>query len=140
MPSQRLKAVERNGRPRFVSNGLSGAGFGMFCGAMAFLYVLVVRVAGIGDSSKPTISLVGLALLYLIGGPALGFLGGAVRTWLRGRWGRYAIGIGLAAIGGVMATPLIPGTKVPWGVLEYSVIVVVALTLGPLLAAQHDDK
>ena len=39
-----------------------------------------------------------------------------------------------------MTTPLIPGTKFPWGGLEYSVIVVSALTLGPLLAAQHNDE
>jgi hypothetical protein len=123
-----------------MSNGLSGAGFGMFCGAMALLYVLVVRVARIGDARKPAISLLGLALVYLVGGPALGFVGSAARTWLRGRWGRYTIGIGLAAIGGAMATPLIPGTKFPWGGLEYSVIVVSALTLGPLLAAYHNDE
>ncbi len=126
-------------RPQFVTNGLSGAGFGLFCGFMAFVYVLIARGMRLGYAGEPTISLVNLALLYLVGGPVLGFLGGAVRTWLPGRWGRISIGIGLSAIGGAMALPLIPGTKLPWGLFEWMVVIVSALILGPLLAAQHSD-
>jgi hypothetical protein len=139
MLGNEVMPVREKGRPRFISNGLSSARFGMFCGMVAFAYVFIARMLGLGTHGKTTISLVGLAVFYLIGGPTLGFLGGVVRTWLPGRWGRYIIGIVLTGLGSAMVVPLIPGTQFPWGASEYSVIAISALILGPILAAQHSD-
>ena len=133
-----MRTSRERTRPRFISNGLSGAGFGAFCGLMAFVYVLIARGMRLGTGNS-SVSLLGLGLVYLGGGPVLGFLGGAARTWLPGRWGRITIGIALSAIGGAMALPLIPRASFPWGLFEWMVIAVFALILGPLLAAQHKD-
>jgi hypothetical protein len=124
-------------RSRIITNGLNGAGIGFAFGILALLYVAVAHVLISGVHDRVGISLWVLALLYLVVAPGLGFLGGAMRTWLPGRLGSTVIATVLGAAATAIVLPLLPNTHTPWGPVEYLTIVLLASMSGIFIGATH---
>jgi hypothetical protein len=124
-------------RSRIITNGLNGAGIGLVFGILALLYVAVARMLIPGVHDRLGISLWMLAFLYLVVAPGLGFVGGAVRTWLPGRLGSTVIATVLGAAATAIVLPLLPNTRTPWGPVEYFTIVLLAAMSGIFIGARH---
>jgi hypothetical protein len=125
------------GQSRIITNGLNGAGIGLVFGILALGYVAVARVLIPGIHDRLGVSLWMLTFLYLVVAPGLGFVGGAVRTWLPGRLGSTLIATLLGAAATAIVLPLLPNTRTPWGPVEYSTIVLLAAMSGIFIGARH---
>lgn len=121
-----------------IANGLDGALFGLVFGVLAIAYVGIVRlVVPEAQGQLRNIPMSAMAFLYLVAAPTLGFLGGIGRTWLRGRIGNTILVMLLGAAAAVIILPFLPIAKSPWGPVEYSTIVVMALLSGLLFGGRR---
>jgi hypothetical protein len=124
-------------RSRILTSGLNGAWIGLAFGVLAMVYVTAVRLLLPEALERLGIPFWRLALLYLAVAPGLGFLGGAMRTWLTGRLGSTIIATGLGAAATAIVLPLLPNTSTPWGPVEYLTIVLLAVMSGIFIGARH---
>jgi hypothetical protein len=124
-------------RSRLIANGLNGAGIGIVFGILALGYVVVARLLIPGIHDRLGLSLLTLALLYLVAAPGLGFLAGVARTWLPGRLGSTIIAAGVGAAATAIVIPLHPNTRTPWGPVEYFAILLMAVMSGIFIGAKH---
>jgi hypothetical protein len=122
---------------RLLANGLNGAGIGLVFGVLALAFVVVAHLVSPEAHDRLGLSLWTLALLYLGAAPALGFLGGAVRTWLPGRLGSTVIATGIGAAATAIVLPFLPNTRMPWGPVEYTTILLLAAMSGIFIGARH---
>jgi hypothetical protein len=120
-----------------LKSASDGAWIGFCFGMLALIFVVVARFLVPEVRSRPdALPFSTLALMYLVAGPALGFVGGALRTWLPGRVGGFVIAATLAAAATAIVLPYLPKTRSPWGPVEYSTIVLMAVTSGFFIGAR----
>jgi hypothetical protein len=123
-------AVEKT-ENSLLKSASNGAWIGFACGLLSLSFVAVMRLLVPEARSTPgAFSLPVLALLYLVGGPSLGFFGGALRHWLPGRLGKFIVATLVGAVGAMVLLPFLPGAKYPWGPIEYLTIVLCAIAVG----------
>jgi hypothetical protein len=121
-----------------LKNGLNGAWVGFCLGLLALAFVAIARALMPDVRGRPdALPMLTLVLLYLIGAPALGFLGGVARTWLPGRLGSTLIATGIGAAATAIVLPFLPNTKFPWGSAEYIAIALLGLMCGVFIGARH---
>lgn len=124
---------------RIFTNGLNGAGIGLVFGCLSFAYVGIVRIVmPEAQGELRNMSMVAVGFLYLIVAPAIGFLGGVGRTWLRGRLGSTILFGLIGAAVTAIVLPFLPNVKGPWGGLHYSVIALMAV-LSALMFGMRSD-
>jgi hypothetical protein len=125
-------------RSPILRNALNGMWLGLGLGVLAFGFVTIARPLMPEIREGPgALPLSTLAFLYLVAGPALGFLGGALRTWLPGRLGSTIIAMALGAAVTAIVIPFHPHTKSPWGPVEYMAIALIAVMCGVFIGARH---
>lgn len=130
--------VEKTGNALLISAS-NGAWIGFACGLLSLSFVAVARCLVPQAGSKPgAFSLPILALLYLVGGPSLGFFGGALRHWLPGRFGKVIVATAIGAVGSVIVLPFLPEAKYPWGPTEYGTILICAIGVGLFFGLKRD--
>jgi len=126
-----MKRDAGNTQNALVTSASNGAWIGFAVGLLSLSFVAVVRLLVSQAGSDPgAFSLPVLALLYLVGGPSLGFVGGALRHWLPGRLGKVIVAAVLGAVGETAFLPFLPEVKYPWGPTEYWAIVLCAVVVG----------
>jgi hypothetical protein len=116
-----------------------GALTGLLIGVLAMLAALVLIAMGDRRAieSRLGMSRAAMCAYYVFGGTCLGALAGLLSAWLRGRWGRIAVGVIITAVGTVILLPLIAGPMTHWGGSELLTVVLVAGVLGPPMARSH---
>ena len=121
-----------------IHSGLNWAWIGLVFGILALGFVVVSRIIAPGAQGRLTsISIWTLAFLYLVVAPGVGFMGGLARSWMPGRLGSLAIATALGAATMAIILPILPSTRTPWGPIEYTSIVGMALLSGIMLGARH---
>jgi hypothetical protein len=121
-----------------LRNGLNGAWIGLCFGVLALAFVFAAGMLMPEVRERPdALSISTLAILYLVGGPCLGFLGGTARTWLPGRLGSTVIATAIGAAATAIVLPFLPSTRSPWGQVEYTTILLLGVMSGVFIGARH---
>ena len=136
---RRIKRDVVTTRSALLASASNGAWIGFACGVLSLGYVAVMRLLVSQAGSQPgAFTLPVLALLYLVGGPGLGFFGGALRHWLPGRLGKVIVATAIGAVGSVMVLPFITDAKFPWGPTEHGTILLCAIVVGLFFGLKRD--
>jgi hypothetical protein len=115
-----------------------GALQGLVFGVPAVLVAVPVVLIQPRVLERLQMSVWALSAYYLIGAPALGALGGLLRSRLPGRWGRRLIAAIIGALTAVALLPVWRGSPLAWGFVEYFTILSSA-ALAPYIAGWSRD-